>query len=322
MKLSRPISSPRQVAAADLDPVGVGLADLGGRLPGLADRHRTGTYRRRCVSSRPAARRAGRRSPTSRAGALVLLRGHPAALLEVHLGPPVAEVGELDDEEVDLVLVGAVGDREHESLGLDDLGTRPPSGSSAAAGRRTCRPPGAARPDVHRQAVERDLAVGAAEPVGERRGSVHSRHTRSRGASKTRVIAIPWRPIGFGCSAIRGRILARLPASSSRRSSPPRSRGRSPSQSAASRSGAPRSRDGRSWAVRPRSMRPACSSTRRCLRDGLEADRERRCELVDRRLARRSAAEDRPPGGVGKGGEGGAELVGRHLYSPACCTTD
>src|SRR3954453_14850641 len=36
------------------------------------------------------------------------------------------------------------------------------------------------------------------------------------------------------------------------------------SHSAASRSAGPRSRDGRSWPVRPRSISPACSSTPRC----------------------------------------------------------
>src|SRR3954469_6586769 len=37
------------------------------------------------------------------------------------------------------------------------------------------------------------------------------------------------------------------------------------SHSAASRSPGPRSREGRNWALRPRSIRPARSSTRRCL---------------------------------------------------------
>jgi hypothetical protein len=33
-------------------------------------------------------------------GALVLLGGHASALLEAHLGPAVAEVGEVDDHQL------------------------------------------------------------------------------------------------------------------------------------------------------------------------------------------------------------------------------
>jgi berberine-like enzyme len=40
------------------------------------------------------------------------------------------------------------------------------------------------------------------------------------------------------------------------------------------------------------------------LRDGLDADRERRGQLADRRLAVGEPVEDRPPGRVGEGGEG------------------
>src|SRR5262245_48061564 len=48
------------------------------------------------------------------------------------------------------------------------------------------------------------------------------------------------------------------------------------------------------------------------LGDGGQAHREGRGQLHDRDLTRGEAGEDRAPGGVGEGGEGGAEAIGRH----------
>jgi hypothetical protein len=49
------------------------------------------------------------------------------------------------------------------------------------------------------------------------------------------------------------------------------------------------------------------------LGDRLQGDREGLGQLVDRRLALGEALQDRPPRGVGESGEGGAELVYRHV---------
>src|SRR4051794_4229733 len=48
------------------------------------------------------------------------------------------------------------------------------------------------------------------------------------------------------------------------------------------------------------------------LGDGLHADRERLGELAHRRLAGCQPLQDRPPGGIGEGGEGPVELIGGH----------
>src|SRR6266542_3235829 len=51
-------------------------------------------------------------------GPLVLLGRHASALLEEHLGPAVAEIGEDDDHQLVGVLPRLVGERTHEPLGL------------------------------------------------------------------------------------------------------------------------------------------------------------------------------------------------------------
>ena len=86
------------------------------------------------------------------------------------------------------VVVGLVGDREHEPLGLDDLAVLAlSSGSRGARVGEHRRPPRAARPDVHRDRRERHLRTRRRRTSRRTRsGSVHSRQTRSRGASKTR----------------------------------------------------------------------------------------------------------------------------------------
>ena len=94
-------------------------------------------------------------------------------------------------------------------------------------------------------------AVGAPNQSAKASGSVHSRQTRSRGASKTRVIMMPLSAIAqAGVELVEpvlpeGTIVLQ-----------PGGRLAEPDA---------RSRDGRCWAARPRSIRPARSSTRRCL---------------------------------------------------------
>ena len=84
----------------------------------------------------------------------------------------------------------------------------------------------AARPDVHRDRVSGISHSAPPNQSAKGSGSVHSRHTRSRGASKTRLIVIP------GASAI-------APSRSSRRSKPPSQNRGSPPASRRPPSAAP-----------------------------------------------------------------------------------
>ncbi len=49
------------------------------------------------------------------------------------------------------------------------------------------------------------------------------------------------------------------------------------------------------------------------LGDGGKAHLEGRGQFRDRGLARGQASQDRAPGGIGEGGEGGAEAIGWHI---------
>lgn len=95
-------------------------------------------------------------------------------LLEDHLGPTVAEVVEEDgDEFVDFIRL--VRDREDEALRRDDLEILPLPMDLATVG------------------VEMGTSdSGPPNQSANGSGSVHSPHTRSRGASNTRVILIRW----------------------------------------------------------------------------------------------------------------------------------
>ena len=94
------------------------------------------------------------------------------------------------------------------------------------------------------------------------------------------------------------------------RSSPPNAGGTGRPSRRRRAAGPARSRRGRHCACRPCSMRPARSSTRRCLEMRGLAHVEGRGQVLDRRLALGEPGEDRPPGRVGEGGERGAEGVG------------
>src|SRR5262249_1894071 len=136
-------------------------------------------------------------------------------------------------------------------------------------------------------------------------GSVHAFQTSSRGASKTRVIV---NSRSTGVSAIALRLqgtevvveavqagLEELPGSRQPTGAGPP--GRPPLGGA------------------PPGHGPRVLQRLQVLGHRLNRDREGPGQLVDRRLAVGQALEDRPAGGVGKGREGGAELVDRHVIT-------
>src|SRR3954452_20566351 len=102
----------------------------------------------------------------ARPGGLVLLRAHVPALLQEHLGPPVAEVAQHHRDELPAILLGLVRDFEDEPLRLFDLEVLAPPVDAAPAGRREHRQlEGPARAHVHRNARQRHLALRPAVPV-------------------------------------------------------------------------------------------------------------------------------------------------------------
>src|SRR4051794_38864040 len=138
----------------------------------------------------------------------------------------------------------------------------------------------------------------------KRSGSVHSRQTRSRGASNTRVVVKP--PLKGDRSGIVSQSLvetveARLPEPTvvvepvngvlERHRAEP---------------GRPQLR------AAPTLDQAGALKHAQVLAHGLAADGKRRRELVDRGLALHEPREDRPPGGIGERGEGRAELVEGH----------
>src|SRR5713226_3315131 len=132
----------------------------------------------------------------------------------------------------------------------------------------------------------------------KRSGSVHSFHTRSRGASKTRVIVIPSAILQTLVEAVEAslpeptvllepvdRLLQRRPLQAR---GPKLRRAAAPDQS-------------------------GVLEDLEVLGDRLDADRERLCELVHRGLTLREALQDRTPRRIGEGCEGAGELVDCHL---------
>ena len=116
----------------------------------------------------------------------------PPLCSKEHLGPAVAEIGEDDGNQLVGVASGWSVKVKHEPLGLDDLAIlAPPVDLATLRPGEHRRPPRAAGPDVHRDSRERDLESGPPNQSAKRSGSIHSRQTRSRGASKTRVIGDP-----------------------------------------------------------------------------------------------------------------------------------
>src|SRR5829696_6813442 len=104
-------------------------------------------------------------------GVVVLVGALVPALLEAHLGAPVAEVGEDDGDELVAVVVGLVGEAEDEPLGrVHFVVMARPADLAAVGAAEHGRLPGAAGAHVHRERGERDLALEAAEPIGEALG--------------------------------------------------------------------------------------------------------------------------------------------------------
>src|SRR5215211_1329379 len=102
---------------------------------------------------------------------LVLLGRHASALLEKHLGPAFAEVGEEDGHQLILLLAGLIREGESEPLGLDHLAVLPlPSDLPVARADEHRRSPRAPLPDVHRDGGQGHVGLAAAEPVSESLG--------------------------------------------------------------------------------------------------------------------------------------------------------
>src|ERR671923_680975 len=101
-------------------------------------------------------------------GAFVLLGSHAPALLEVHLGPAVAEVLQHHDHELIPLLARLVGDREHEPLRLDHLEVLalPPALTTVGAGEHR-GPEGASLAHVHGDRRHGHLRLRPAEPIRE-----------------------------------------------------------------------------------------------------------------------------------------------------------
>src|SRR5579884_1774443 len=157
-------------------------------------------------------------------------------------------------------------------------------------------------------------------------GSVIARNTVSRGASKTRLMTMSCRPgsmtnsasftvvlLLFASDALDLSIQAVESAAGDRLVALDPLRGqlqRLPLQPAGPPLRLPAAGD-----------QPGSFEHLEVLGDGLEADRERLGQLVDRRLAVGEAGEDRPTGRVRQRGEGEAELVsGRRIKPPGWST--
>src|ERR1700759_3421370 len=110
-------------------------------------------------------------TPPAIGRALVLLGRHRPALLEVHLGPFVAESSEHDLDEFIGIFASRIGHSEDEPFGCNHLEVLAFPVDPAPIGRGEHRqPPFAAWAHVHRHAFERHLALRAAVPVGEALG--------------------------------------------------------------------------------------------------------------------------------------------------------
>src|SRR4051812_13996317 len=138
----------------------------------------------------------------------------------------------------------------------------------------------------------------------KRSGSVHSRHTRSREASKTRVVVKP------PSEGVRSGIVSQPLVEAVEARLPEPTVALEPLGGVLERD-RPEPRRAQLRAAPPLDQAGALEHAQ-MLADGLGGDGERRGELVDRGLALDEAREDRPPGGVGEGGEGGGERVDGH----------
>src|SRR3954469_2933082 len=143
----------------------------------------------------------------------------------------------------------------------------------------------------------------------KRSGSVHSRHRRSRGASKTRVMVIPGSVIGS--QTLLPPVEALLPEATV---TPEPVRG-------VPQPGGLQSRGAELRAAPARDQAGALQHLQ-VLRHRLHAHGERLGQLVHRRLALRQPREDLAASRIGERREGGAQLLGRHAALPQVYSTD
>jgi hypothetical protein len=220
------------------------------------------------------------------------------ALSEDHLGAAIVEVNEDDcDEFIDLIRT--IGKRENEQLRLNYLSILALPLNLASLG--TCehrRSPGTAFPHVQETV---SMGISASVPPNQsakRPGSVHSFHTRPRGASNTRIIKIPAR--------CRNRVAQRSSSPSFFRR---RASRRSKLSSHSRRYFSIHSTDSLRGALQPGGpeLRGAPPIDRTGLlqhlemfRDGLDADREGLGEFGDGRLSFGQACDYRPAGRIAR----------------------
>src|SRR4051794_22822131 len=140
------------------------------------------------------------------------------------------------------------------------------------------------------------LYSGPPYQSAKRSGSVHSRQTSSRGASKVQFMSMS------GLSATETLLHALEPSlPEAAVSVDPR---RSLPQGCTVDAG------GTQLCGAPAGDQSGSLEHLEMLGDRLHADRKSLGELVDRRLSVGESLEDRPPGGVGESGEGAVELGG------------
>src|SRR5262245_27474626 len=146
--------------------------------------------------------------------------------------------------------------------------------------------------------------LGAPNQSANASGSVHSRHTRSRGAWNTRVSEM-----SASSSAIRAGILpvAQPPVQPVEARLPEASIAVEPRGHLAQRLSAQPRRP--QLGVAAALDQAGALEHPQVLGDRLHGDRERRRDLLDARLALGEASEDRAPRGIGERGEGRIELV-------------
>src|SRR5512133_4060271 len=141
-------------------------------------------------------------------------------------------------------------------------------------------------------------------------GSVHSRHTRSRAAARTRVVVKPPVPNGAGSVICSQPFVHAVEASLPEGAVVIEPFGRVLQRHRAQARGA-------QLRGAPPFDQAGALEHAQVLADRLGAHRERRRQLVDGGLALHEAREDRPPRGIGERGERRAELVDGHGAKPS-----
>src|ERR671923_2247641 len=142
-------------------------------------------------------------------------------------------------------------------------------------------------------------------------GSVQALNTRSRGASKMRVIRTSWSAVTGVESLISSSFLAQVRIEPIHAGFPGPLARLHPRQRVVERLGLQPARA--PLRVAAADDQPRTLEHLEMARDRGQAHRERLRQLVDRRLALGEASQDRAARRIGEGGEGEAELVCRHV---------